>query len=50
MDQRTKDAAAIEAEVDQVRSLGIEALRKRWRLLFGAVSVQRPPRANRGGA
>jgi hypothetical protein len=36
MDQRTKDAAAIEAEVDQVRSLGIEALRKRWRLLFGA--------------
>jgi len=36
MDPRTVDAAAIEAEVDQVRSLGIDALRKRWRLLFGA--------------
>src|SRR5271165_7035162 len=30
------DAAAIEAEVDHVSSLGIDALRKRWRLLFGA--------------
>jgi Protein of unknown function (DUF2924) len=36
MDQRTADAAAIEAEVDHVRSLGIDALRKRWRLMFGA--------------
>jgi Protein of unknown function (DUF2924) len=36
MDQRTVDAAAIEAEVDQVRSLGIDALRKRWRMMFGA--------------
>ena len=36
MDQRTVDAAAIEAEVDHVRSLGIDALRKRWRLMFGA--------------
>ncbi len=36
MDQRTVDPAAIEAEVDQIRSLGIDALRKRWRLMFGA--------------
>jgi hypothetical protein len=37
MDQRTIDPAAIEAEVDQVRSLGIDALRKRWRIMFGAI-------------
>jgi hypothetical protein len=37
MDQRTVDPAAIEAEVDQVRSLGIDALRRRWRMMFGAV-------------
>ena len=36
MDPQTVDAAAIEAEVDHVSSLGIDALRKRWRLLFGA--------------
>ena len=30
------DAAAIEAELGQLGSLGIEALRQRWRLLFGA--------------
>jgi hypothetical protein len=36
MDQRTVDPAAIEAEVDQVRSLGIDALRQRWRMMFGA--------------
>jgi hypothetical protein len=40
MTQRTTDAAAIEAEVDQIRSLGVDALRARWRMLFGAV----PPR------
>jgi hypothetical protein len=40
MDQRTVDAAAIEAEVDQVRSLGIDALRKRWRMMFGATPPQ----------
>jgi hypothetical protein len=40
MAQRTIDAAAIDAEVDQIRSLGIDALRARWRTLFGAV----PPR------
>jgi len=37
MAQRTIDAAAIEAVVDQIRSLGIDALRDRWRMLFGAV-------------
>src|SRR5712671_645382 len=31
------DPAAIEAEVDHVRSLGIVALRARWRLMFGAM-------------
>lgn len=37
MDQRTVDPAAIEAEVDRIRSLGIDALRKRWRISFGAI-------------
>jgi len=37
MAQRMIDAAAIEAEVDQIRSLGIDALRARWHMLFGAV-------------
>src|SRR5580658_7322753 len=37
MDQRSIDPAAIEAEVNQVRSLGIDALRRRWRAMFGAV-------------
>ena len=37
MSVRPADAAAIEAEVDQVRSLGIDALRRRWRMMFGAV-------------
>ena len=35
--ERPVDAAAIEAEVDHVRSLGIDALRRRWRMMFGAV-------------
>ncbi len=37
MSVRPVDAAAIEAEVDQVRFLGIDALRRRWRMMFGAV-------------
>ena len=36
MPQRPVDPAAIEAEVDHIRSLGIVALRGRWRLMFGA--------------
>ena len=35
--QRSVDAAAIEAEVDHIRSLGIDALRKRWRQMFEKV-------------
>jgi hypothetical protein len=41
MDQRNEDAAAIEAEVNHIRCLGIDALRQRWRLMFGAI----PPKA-----
>jgi hypothetical protein len=37
MAQQAINAAAIEAEVDQVRSLGIDALRKRWCVMFGTV-------------
>jgi len=40
MAQRSVDPAAIEAEVDRIRSLGGVALRQRWRLMFG-----RPPPA-----
>src|SRR3954468_18361836 len=41
MAQRTVDPAAIEAEIDRIRALGIDALRRRWRLTFGAS----PPKA-----
>jgi hypothetical protein len=37
MNQRSVDPAAVEAEVDQVRSLGTDALRKRWMMMFGAI-------------
>jgi hypothetical protein len=37
MAQRSVDAAALDAEVDHIRSLGIDALRKRWRMTFGAL-------------
>src|SRR5215510_14230537 len=36
MDQWTKDPATVETEVDHIRFLGVDALRKRWRLVFGA--------------
>jgi hypothetical protein len=36
MSPRSFDADAVEAEVDRIRSLGITALRARWRLMFGA--------------
>jgi Protein of unknown function (DUF2924) len=32
--QRSVDPAAIEAEVDHIRSLGIDALRRRSRMMF----------------
>lgn len=44
MDQRTGDAAAIEAEVNQIRYLGIDALRQRWRMMFGAVPPKGLPK------
>ena len=34
MARRSSDPAAIDAEVDHVRSLGIVALRTRWRAIF----------------
>lgn len=37
MAQRTVDPAAVEAEVDQIRSPGIDALRMRWRATFGRI-------------
>jgi hypothetical protein len=37
MAQWSTDPKAIEAEIDRIRSLGIDALRARWRLVFGAV-------------
>jgi hypothetical protein len=35
MNRQLTELAAIDAEVDRVRSLGIDALRARWRLMFG---------------
>ena len=35
MSRRSLDGAAVEAEVDRIRSLGIAELRARWRLMFG---------------
>jgi hypothetical protein len=34
MAQRSSDPAAIDAEVDHVRSIGVVALRTRWRAMF----------------
>lgn len=34
--RRRSDRAAIEAEIDQIRSLGLGELRKRWSAMFGA--------------
>ncbi len=46
MAQRAIDAAAIEAEVDQIRFLGVDALRGRWRMLFGVVPPKGVPPEN----
>ena len=35
------DPMAIEAEIDRIRSLGLDELRKRWQMTFGSM----PPRA-----
>jgi hypothetical protein len=37
MDQRTIDLAALEAEINNIQSLNVDALRARWRGLFGAI-------------
>jgi hypothetical protein len=42
MDQETQDAAAIEARIGHIRALGIEAPRKRWRLISGATPPKGP--------
>jgi len=41
MVQRSIDLPAIEAEIERIRSLGLDALRARWRSMFGAM----PPMA-----
>ena len=40
MRQHRTDPAAIEAEIARIRSLALDALRRRWRVIFG-----RPPPA-----
>jgi Protein of unknown function (DUF2924) len=35
MNRQLIDPAAVDAEVDRLRPLGIDALRARWRLMFG---------------
>jgi hypothetical protein len=37
MPPRSIDRALIEAEIDQIRSLGLDALRKRWSTMFGTL-------------
>ncbi len=41
MRQPVTDPAAIAAEIDRIRSLGMDALRRRWRAVFG----RKPPAA-----
>jgi hypothetical protein len=35
MRQRWTDPAAIEAEIAHIRSLALDALRRRWRVIYG---------------
>jgi hypothetical protein len=44
MAEQKVDSAAIEAEVDSIRSLGVEALRTRWRSTFGAIPPKGLPK------
>jgi hypothetical protein len=37
MRRRWREPAAIAAEIDRIRSLRLDALRRRWRLVFGRV-------------
>jgi hypothetical protein len=36
MAERSMDPKTVEAEIDRVRSLGLDALRARWRTMFAA--------------
>jgi hypothetical protein len=38
MAQGSTDLSAIEAEIERIRSLGLDALRTRWRTMFGAMA------------
>jgi len=38
MAREAVDPAAIEAEIEHIRSFGLDALRKRWCSMFGAVA------------
>jgi hypothetical protein len=40
-DMQSVDPTTIEAEIERIRSLGIDELRKQWRMTFGSI----PPRA-----
>jgi hypothetical protein len=35
IDERSVEPAAIEAEINEIQSLGLDALRTRWRATFG---------------
>jgi hypothetical protein len=53
MRQQRTEAAAIEAEIARLRSLALDALRRRWRVVFGrtppaAVASENPIRLTRG--
>jgi hypothetical protein len=37
MRRRWREPAAIAAEIDRIRSLRLDALRRQWRLVFGRV-------------
>jgi hypothetical protein len=37
MRRHGRDPAAIAAEIDRIRSLRLDALRRQWRLVFGRV-------------
>ena len=54
MRRRWREPAAIAAEIDRIRSLRLDALRRQWRLVFGrvppAASEQGPAGSHDGGA
>jgi hypothetical protein len=40
--RRWREPAAIAAEIDCIRSLRLEAIRRQWQLVFGRVPPRRP--------